>query len=214
MITGLAYELMIICFVVGMSGVVLGAWLCVRSYEERFEAQRNAFELAREKAERDLQRALSYVPQWMQQAVRVEFELLGRQQTERWKELTQEQQRWQSGQDTLRGREWHALLAALPGRRPPAPDPVMRPSAVRMGPTPALAPAPVRAAPKPSPTLRPEPASESELRSEPERAVVPSPPERELTDEEIDALPPDLPPPTPPRARKLPAPRGPVLRNI
>jgi hypothetical protein len=214
-IASLAYELPIICFVVGMLGVVLGACLCVRGYEQRFKAQRNAFELARQKAEHDLQRALSYVPQWMQQAVRVEFELLGRLQTERWKELAQEQQHWQSGQEALRRLEWQALLAEWPGRRSPVPEPAGPVTAGRTAPPAAPAPTLVRS-PRPSQTLRHEPEAEPhpEPRREPEHAVVPQPPERELTDEEIDALPPDLPAPAPSRARKLPAPKGPVLRNI
>lgn len=219
MIASLAYELPIICFVVGMLGVVLGAWLCMRGYEERFKAQRKAFELARQKAEHDLQRALSYVPQWMQQAVRVEFELLGRLQTERWKELAQEQQHWQSGQEALRRLEWQALLAEWPGRRSPAPRPAGPVTAGRTASSAAPAPTLVRS-PKPSLTAWPEPQSEPDPaprrqpEPKPEHATALQPPERELTDEEIDALPPDLPAPAPPRTRKLPAPKGAVLRNI
>jgi ATP-dependent Clp protease adapter protein ClpS len=76
-IANLPYELPIVCLVIGLLGAALGGWICARGYEKRFEAQRKAFEFAREKAERDLQRAFSCVPQWMQQTVRVEFELLG-----------------------------------------------------------------------------------------------------------------------------------------
>jgi hypothetical protein len=207
MIPDLAYELPIVCFVVGMLGAVLGAgcWLCARGYGKRLEAQRDAFELAREKAERDLQRVLSYVPQWMQQTVRVEFELLGIHQTERWRELAQEQQHWQFGQEALRRREWQALLAGLPGQHMPAPVPTKPASPGRMAPAPVRPPTPNRA-PEPSPALRPEPELESV-------AVRPQP-EHELSDKEIDALPPDLPAPAPRRTRKLPAPKGPVLRNI
>jgi len=63
---------------------------------------------------------------------------------------------------------------------------------------------------------------DSELQNSPVPLALPaavheeaeSAPERELTDEEIDALPPDLPVPARVPGRKLPAPKGPVLRNL
>jgi len=44
--------------------------------------------------------------------------------------------------------------------------------------------------------------------------AVATPPETELTDEEIDALPPDLPAATRPRKRSLPPPRKPPLQSL
>ena len=199
MIVNLPYELSIVCLVIGLLGAALGGWICARGYEKRFEAQRKAFELARERAERDLQRAFSCVPQWMQQTVRVEFELLGIQQMERWKELLDQQQHWQSGQESLRRLEWQALLAHLPGVRPASSIPTRSAGANR-----TVAPHSLAREPEPSVVAWPPP----------QPVDTPAPREQELTDEEIDALPPDLPPPAPPRARKLAAPKGPVLRNI
>jgi hypothetical protein len=51
-------------------------------------------------------------------------------------------------------------------------------------------------------------------RPQPAPVCAPQEPERELSDEEIDALPPDLPAPTRLQGRKLPAPKKPVLRDI
>jgi len=203
--THLSLGLLLGCLLVGVLGGVLGAWGCARSFRRQLEEQREAFEHAREQAQRDLQHAMLCLPQWMQQAARTELEFLGRKQAERWKEQLQEQQRWQSEQDARRLGEWRALQSEsplpLPRREAPAPGPV---------------PAP---APRPRP---PAPASPSARLPEPPRIPLPPPaavhaqevPERELTDEEIDALPPDLPPATRPPGRKLQAPRGPVLRNI
>lgn len=197
--TALLLGLPFVCFVVGMLGTLLGAWLCARSSRAQLETQRHAFELAREKAERDLHQALLCVPQWMQQTVRVELEFLGRQQTERWKELVSDQHRWQAVQDGLREAEWQALLAGSPARRPltaPVPVPAAR--------VPSGQAVPVTSLPRP-----PEPQKIAD--------PLPSPaaePEQELTDEEIDALPPDLPMPTRVPGRKLQAPKRPVLRNL
>ncbi len=188
-----------ICFVVGMLGAALGTWLCMRSARVRLEAQRHALELARDKAARDVQQALLCIPQWMQQTVRVELELLGRQQAERWKDLVREQQRWHTEQDRLHQAQWHAVLAASSGLR--------RQDAVPAAPAtpPKTPPAPLRAR-LPEPQKAPQAA--------PPLMATQPPAEKELTDEEIDALPPDLPAPAPPPGKKWPAPRRPVLRNI
>ncbi|MGJ7615122.1 MULTISPECIES: hypothetical protein [unclassified Variovorax] len=202
--TGVPLGLPLICFVVGMLGAGLGAWLCVRSSRAQLETQRHAFEQARDKAERDLQQALLCVPQWMQQTVRVELEFLGRQQTERWKELVGEQQRRQAAQDGLRKTEWQALLAGSSTR----------------GPLTAPAPVPVPAAPAPTAqvasvtSLAGSPEPQKDPRPLPDPVTAREQLERELTDEEIDALPPDLPVPTRLPGRKLPAPKRPVLRNL
>lgn len=197
--TAILLGLPLVCFLVGMLGTLLGAWLCARSSRAQLETQRHAFELARDKAERDLQQALLCVPQWMQQTVRVELEFLGRQQTERWKELVGEQQRWQAAQDGLRNAEWQALLGGSPARCPPAaPLPV---SATRVPSGQAVPVTSFAKPPEPQKITRPMPAPAAD-------------PEAELTDEEIDALPPDLPVPVRVPGKKLPAPKRPVLRNL
>lgn len=189
----------LVCFVVGMLGTLLGGWLCARSSRAQLETQRHAFERAREKAERDLHQALLCVPQWMQQTVRVELEFLGRQQTDRWKELLSELQRWQAAQDGQREAEWQALLTGSPARRPPTPPvPV---SAARVVPGQPMPVTSLAKPPEPQTITRPLAAPAAD-------------PEDELTDEEIDALPPDLPVPVRVPGRKLPAPKRPVLRNL
>lgn len=200
---------LIVCLAVGVLGAMLGAWAYSRSCRAQLDAQSAAFELAREKANRDLQQALLCVPQWMQQTVRVELEFLGRQQAERWKELIREQQRWQSEQDAVRLAEWRALLSGSPprpGRAPVAAAPPERsaPASARVS-VPRPIPAP--------PSARPPELSETP-RPQPVPVYAAEAPERELSDEEIDALPPDLPVPNRLSTRKLPAPKGPILRNI
>ena len=96
------FGVVIVCLVVGLLGAMLGAWLCSRGFGAQLEAQREAFELAREQAGRDLQQALLFVPQRVQQIVRMEFEFAGRQQAERCKAQLREQQRWQSEQEAVK----------------------------------------------------------------------------------------------------------------
>lgn len=203
--THLSQAFLLVCLLVGVLGGVLGAWGCARGFRRQLQEQREAFELAREQARRDQQQALLCLPQWMQQTARVELEFLGRKQAERWKEQLQEQQRWQSEQDARRLAEWRALLSASPLPRREAPMPV-----------PAPVPGPKPPAPVSSPAARPPqmPALPQIPLPPPATVHTQEAPERELTDEEIDALPPDLPAPVRPPGRKLLAPKGPVLRNI
>jgi hypothetical protein len=195
---------LLVCFALGVSGALLGAWVFLRTTRAQLEAQRDAFELAREQAQRDLQQTLLCVPQWIQQAVRIELEFLGRQEAERHKAQFREQQRWQSGQDEQRLAEWSTLMSASASR------PVNKASAAASRPErpmPMPTPAPVSLLARP-PELMDTP------RPQPAPVCAPQEPERELSDEEIDALPPDLPAPTRLQGRKLPAPKKPVLRDI
>lgn len=195
---------LVACFALGMLGAGLGAWVLSRTTRTQLEAQRRAFEHAREQAQRDLQQALLCVPQWVQQTVRVELEFLGRQYTERHRAQLREQQRWQSEQDAQRRAEWRALLSGSP-----TPRPVKAVQAARR---------PERTAPVPQPAPATDSACPPELmdvpRPQPLPVHDPEVPERDLSDEEIDALPPDLPAPARLQGRKLPAPKKPVLRNI
>ncbi|MES2252002.1 MAG: hypothetical protein V4645_32370 [Pseudomonadota bacterium] len=186
---------LVVCFAVGAAGALLGLWAFSHRLGRQFDAQRRAWDAEREQT---------------RQAIRAELALLGQQQA-----MHQEAQRlalahWQAEQDARRLVEWRALSPApptLPGRRG---GPVVSPAA-------------------PSPPQRPRaspPALVLHEDSEPQTAPVPlalpaavhretePAPERELTDEEIDALPPDLPVATRVPGRKLPAPKGPVLRNL
>ncbi len=202
---------LIAVFILGMIGAALGAWALARAARARLDAQQQAFEQAREQAQRDLHQALLCVPQWVQQTVRIELELVSRQQAGRSREQLLEQQRWQAEQDERRVAEWQALLSPrVPLRRelqpPPVPRteqpaPVYAPRRAPMAAPPERAPEPL-ATPQPAPVATPEASKTAEM------------PERELTDEEIDALPPDLPVPVASQRKKLPAPKKPVLRNI
>ncbi|WP_219210047.1 hypothetical protein [Variovorax boronicumulans] len=149
------------------------------------------------------QALLQRIPQALQQALQVELDFLAQQQAHR------------DAAASLRDDERAAALVALigglglstasdhvpagPGARSPAPAlvPVPRP----------VAPSPRAVSARPpelllTPLPRPEP-----IYDEPE-------PEPELSDEELDALPPELPVPDRPRRRILPAPKKPVLRNL
>ncbi|MDH6168963.1 hypothetical protein M2282_004127 [Variovorax boronicumulans] len=192
---------LVACVASGILGAGLGAWIFSQTVRAQLEAQRQAFELAREKAQRDLQQTLLCVPQWVQRAARTELELLGRQHAGRHEALLREQQRWQAEQDERRQAEWRALrLEPVGAKLPPAPQPDGNRGAK---PTPAPSPAPAR--PPGSMVMRPPPPAPVES---------PELPESELSDEEIDALPPDLPPPLRPRSKKMSAPGKPVLRSI
>ncbi|QSI30839.1 hypothetical protein GNX71_15160 [Variovorax sp. RKNM96] len=189
------------CIASGILGAGLGAWIFSQTVRAQLEAQRQAFELAREKAQRDLQQTLLCVPQWVQRAARTELELLGRQHAGRHEALLREQQRWQAEQDERRQAEWRALWPEpVSAKLPPAPQPNGS-----QGAKPAPAPSPVPANPPESMGMRRPPLAPAES---------PEVPERELSDEEIDALPPDLPPPLRPRRKKMPAPSKPILRSI
>lgn len=192
------------CIVLGALGAGLGAWVFSQTARAQLKAQRRAFELASEQVQRDLQQALLCVPQWVQKAARVELELLGRQHTERHRELLREQKRWQADQEDQRQAEWRALLLEPVTPRPPKPN-TGQPSDREPG---------KRSASVPPPTPADVHEATSVRRPQPVPVAVAEELERELTDEEIDALPPDLPPPVRSRGRKMSAPNKPILRNI
>ncbi|WPG40506.1 hypothetical protein [Variovorax sp. EBFNA2] len=188
---------LVVCFSVGAVGALLGLWAFSHRLGRQLDAQRRALDSEREQT---------------RQTICAELALLGQQQT-----AHQEAQRlalahWQSEQDARRRAEWQGLWPAppsLPARRagliapPVAPFPAQRTRS--SPPTPALH---EDSEPQKSPVpLVLPPVSHWEAETE-------TAPERELTDEEIDALPPDLPVATRVPGRKLPAPKGPVLRNL
>lgn len=194
---GFPLGLTVLCFGIGMLGSLFGAWFSTRKSAARLDASWQALEQDREKAQREMQLASLCVPQWVQQAVRLEFERLDNQQSQRWSELFREQLRWQAEQDALRRREWVALGgASMEGRLPQKPSPVPgnRPPVPK----------------QPAQTIGPEPFKAPSRMP----AVSPELSGQQLSDAEIDALPPDLPAPARLYGKKLPAPRGRVLRNI
>ncbi|APW38284.1 hypothetical protein RD110_14690 [Rhodoferax koreense] len=78
-------------------------------------------------------------------------------------------------------------------------------------PRPSLAPMQPR--PSAAPSARPPELSSKPLAA-PAPAAIEEAPARELSDAEIDALPPDLPARAPPRRRVLPAPKSPAMRRL
>ncbi|MET3494819.1 hypothetical protein [Variovorax boronicumulans] len=197
------FGLVLVCLAVGVLGAGVGAWALSHAIRGQLCAQRQAFEQAREQAQRDLQQALLCVPQWIQQGLRVELELLGRQQAERDKAGFGALQRWQLEQDDRRRAEWQALLSG---------PLVSRPDAVPPPPLPVAAPAP-RIAPVAS-VLRTERDDAAQHPVSVYTLEAPKIPQRELSDEEIDALPPDLPAMTRLRGKKRQGPSKPVLQQI
>jgi hypothetical protein len=190
------------CFILGMVGAGLGAWAFSQTARAQLKAQRQAFELASEQVQRDFQQALLCVPQWVQQATRIELELLGRQHTERHKALLREQQRWQAEQENQRQAEWRTLLSSFSA---PEPHEGVSPDAVSRAEKPTPVPLPAAADPHDAAHMRRPPPALIHAAEEPARV---------LSDEEIDALPPDLPVAVRPQRRKMSAPNKPILRNI
>lgn len=182
------------------------------------QVQTRAQTTAQEQVEHSLQQALQRLPQKLQQAIQVELAFQATQQAQRDQALADQQSRWREEQDQLHAqraayyeatinRLAQALSAprgqpevrALDSRgathlRPPAFDaPASRTQAVSARPPELLQ----------SPIVRPAPVYATE---------EPSP---ELTDTELDALPPDLPTPGRPPLRILPPPKNkPTLRNL
>lgn len=176
-----------------------------------FDAQREALQRARQQADDTLHQALQRLPQGVQQAIQVELEFQAQQQAERDAARAVEQQRWQAEKDERRAAELRVLLQALgaqpsagatrtaasppePARPPvPAPGALARHAAAVSARPPELELTPL---PRPQPSRGPEPAAP------------------ELSDEELDALPPDLPAPDKARRRILPPPKRPPFRSL
>lgn len=182
---------LVICFAVGVAGALLG--LCVSAHRigRQFDAQRRVWELEREQTR---QAVCAELAQWgLQQAGHHEAQRLATA-------------RWQAEQDARRQAEWQALWResqTLParGEEPPA---LQQPLPPKMRPR---APVLRRDLTSQAPSVPRELSALAVQNEEPA-------PERELTDEEIDALPPELPVATRVPGRKLPAPKGPVLRQL
>ncbi|MDN4586941.1 hypothetical protein DBA29_00280 [Xenophilus aerolatus] len=176
-----------------------------------FEAQREALRQVRQQTEDTLHQVVQRLPQAVQQAIRVELEFQTRQQAERDAARAAEQQRWQAAQDERRAADLAVLLQAVsaqpPARTPrtaaspldPSRPPVSAPGA------PARHPAAVSARPPElelTPLPRPQPSTDAGAAA------------AELSDEELDALPPDLPEPGKARRRILPPPKRPPFRSL
>lgn len=158
------------------------------SLDARFDAQQHAW-----------QEAVERLPQTVQRALQVELDFLAQQQAQRdAAQVRREQER----DEALR-----LLIASMKGR---APQPEARLAVSVSVPAPAsrsvaVSPPAISARP-PELLLTPLP--------QPEPVYDEPAPERVLSDEEIDALPPELPTAERPLRRVLPTPKKPVLRNL
>ncbi|MCY1239742.1 hypothetical protein D9M72_525520 [compost metagenome] len=199
--TPIQVNFLVACFAVGIAGALLGFWAFSQRLGRQLDAQRRALDAEREQT---------------RQVIRAELELLGQQQL-----AHQDVQRlalalWQAEQDARRRAEWHALRPTPPTLLAKREGPLAWPLAPSQ-PVQPVQPVQPRSS-SPVPAFTPDPESEISPTSLALPAVAPweadVAPERELTDEEIDALPPDLPIPTRVAGRKLPAPKGPVLRKL
>jgi hypothetical protein len=176
-----------------------------------FEAQREALRQALQQTEDSVHQVLHRVPQAVQQAIRVELELQSRQQAAGDAARAAEQQRWQASQDERRAADLHVLLQAL-SAQPPARMP--RTAESPLDPPLPPVPAPGTAARHPAavsarpPELELTPLPRSQPSRDPEVGVP------ELSDEELDALPPALPEPGKARRRILPLPKKPPFHNL
>ena len=196
------------CLLAGLMGAAAGALWSSRRVQRVLRAQLRLalHELAplpiepqrpAELPERDAQ--------WIQsvrQAIQVELEFQERQWAERDRARVEEQRLWQTDHDERRAAEFRTLLQALSAQ-----SAILTAAPVQhRGPASALAPAPSVSARPPEMMQRPLPS--------PAPSYAPDEPEIELSDEEIDALPAEIPVPGRARKRILPAPKKPVMREL
>jgi len=177
-----------------------------------FDVHRQAAGQTQQQASQALQQALQRMPQLVQQAIQVELEFQAQQQAARDEARADNQQRWQAEQKEHRAAELRLLLQAL-ASQPGTPALAVAAASAQPKPNP-LAPPPSRSAiPAPTVSARPPELMHTPLpRSEP--TYEQEEPAPELSDEELDALPPELPDSGKPRRRVLPAPKKPSLRNL
>lgn len=202
------------CLLAGLMGAAAGAWWCTRRV---CLALRSQLRLALHELlplpiepqrpvglpDRDAQ-----FIQAVRQAIQIEFESQERQLAERDRARVEEQRRWQTDHDERSEQELRAALQVLSAASTKSADPraSTAASARHHGPSNAPSPAPAVSARPPelihTPLPRPQPA------------YVPEEPVFELSDEEIDALPAEIPAPDRARKRLLPAPRKPEMRGL
>ncbi|CAN5887453.1 hypothetical protein BH11PSE13_BH11PSE13_39430 [soil metagenome] len=180
------------------------------------------------KADPALQEMLHRMPALLQQTLKADSDLYAQRQSERDGAQSSRLERWQAEQEQLAARreersaaELHGVLEALEvlkvlARRSKLPPP-LSPVSPLSRPSPQPPVVVERSVQSPTDVL-PMSARPPELMQTPLPRVEPvysaTVPTRELTDEEIDALPADLPELTLPRKRILPSPRKPTLRNL
>ena len=150
-----------------------------------------------------LQDALARAPQSLQQALQVELDLFGHQQAQRDVAIAQREE--------ARSAALRALIESLGLARAPRPAPPRATTSPASTPPPLPPPPP--SAPEAVVSARPPELLLTPL-AEPAPVYEAPAPERELTDEEIDALPPEPLVTDKPRKRVLPPPKKPVMRSL
>ena len=209
----LAAGIVLGCVGFGVFGVVSARTFARGLRRELADRLRDHEHLLRESlAERDPAPTIdeARLTQRVQQAVQVEIEYLAQQQLARDEALAQKQRRWHAEQRAHNAMDLQLLLDTLEARGGKAVThgvATMQPTSPRTAPV-AAAPTHSATALARPPESTPVPVPRADIAPEAER------PELELSDEEIDALPPELPTLAKPRKRVLPAPRKPPLQSI
>ena len=211
------------CFAAALLGAIAGAALVWRVLVQR--AERGV------KPEIALQEMQHRLPALLQQTLKVEFDFYAQRQIERDGAQSLSLARWQAEQEQLAARREKSGVIGLRGvldklevlgalvASAPRPDPARQmPVAVPLLTSTVSRPLVTQPTDTSAHTAHPISARPPELLHTPlpRTAPVHSPPEtpRELTDEEIDALPADLPEASMPRKRILPSPKKPTLRSL
>ena len=183
------------------------------------------------RADPTLQEMLHRLPALLQQTLKADSDFQAQRQSERDEAQSARLERWQAEQEQLAARreersaaELRRVLEALEAlevlkvvarrsKLPSPPSPLPPPSRPSPQPTVVVERSVQSPMDVPPMSARPPELMQTPLpRAEPVySATVPT---RELTDEEIDALPADLPELTLPRKRILPSPRKPTLRSL
>lgn len=198
------------CLLAVLTGTSVVAWWCVRRLRAAFGEQirlalRDLPALAQGRLQPvDAPGRNADVAQAVRQAIQIELEFQERQQAERDQARAEELRRWQADQEERRAQEFRALLHVMSAQS--ARGPLPSGDAQRAAPRSPVASAPATSARPPELMQTPLPRSQPAF--EPEAPAV------ELSDEEIDALPAEVPMAGRPRKRVLPAPTKPVLRDL
>lgn len=200
-----------------------------------FDAQHKAQSDAQQRSDQAMQQALQQIPQLVQQVVQQvvqqALEYQTQQQIERDQALSLRQDRWQAEQERLAKLkdERHAsamqMLLQVPTEKTekPASQPFLESPLPQISTsqqrtaTPPTTPTTPPQAPAPRAVSPPVVARAPEVRptpiAQPEPVFTKEESTRELTDEELDAFPPEL-PTEKPRKRILPAPKKPTFRSL
>jgi hypothetical protein len=217
-----AMTLGLACFAAAFIGAAAGAALVWRALVRRIDGASNA--------DPAIQEMLHRMPALLQQTLKIESDFYAQRQSERDGAQSSRLERWQAEQEQSAARreersaaELRDVLLAL-SRRPEASVEVAVVQQAPTRPEPTTSPEPQpHPLPQPQPRepaafVQPVSARPPELLQTPLPRAVPvysaPEPQRELTDEEIDALPADVPASDKPRKRILPSPKKSVLRNL